>query len=174
MRSRTLKSSLDDWLSRGTNVRRFWKLIFYFFSRFILFLCLLHYTGVAYPQIKWVFPGPASELFWACCILFTAIFAAVFYVVREKREASGDGTEKPKVKDSPRKPVEEKREARLGGVGRATHAPAAEEKHEGRHGSVGRATFASDTEEKREGRLGGVGRATFSSEPDLEEQRREH
>ena len=126
MRSRKRKSSLDDWLDRGTSPEKFWKLLFYFFSRFILVFCVLHYFGVAYPQSGWAFPGPTSDLFWAFCVLFSAIFAAVFYVIRAKRTVSGDGSKKsitkssPGIKNAPGKDAEQKREGRYGGVGRAT------------------------------------------------------
>lgn len=165
------KSSLDVWLGQGTSPERFWKLIFFFLSRFILVFCLLHYVGIAYPQIGWVFPGPASDAFWACCILFTAIFAVVFYVLRGKRKGSVNDS---KTESSPAMVVEEKREVRHGGVSRATFASVVEKKQEGGQGSISRATSAPVVEEKREGRHGRVGRATFAPEPELEEERSEN
>lgn len=170
------RSSLDVWLDRGESSEKFWKLVFYFFSRFILVFCVLHYFGVAYPQMGWVFPGPASVVFWGFCVLFAAIFAAVFYVVRGKRRASrddsasGDGLKKDKVRSSP--------------AIRSSPAMGVQQKREGRRGGVVRATLASEAEEKNEGRRGGVARATFVSEPEtagpetsgpeLEEERSEH
>jgi hypothetical protein len=143
MRLRKRKSGLDDWLNRGTNPEKLWKLLFYFFSRFILVFCVLHYVGVAYPEIGWVFPSPTSDEFWACCVVFSVIFAAVFYVVRGKREG-GDGSRKGNTESSPAvslpvvslpaMTVEEKRKGRHGGVGRATFEPEPElEEQRGEH-----------------------------------------
>jgi hypothetical protein len=130
MRLRKHRSSLDVWLDRGGSPEKLWKLIFYFFSRFILVFCVLHYFGVAYPQMGWVFPGPTSYEFWACCVLFTVIFAVVFYMIRGKRRVSGDGSNKHNIKSSPVKGAEEKREGRYGGVGRATFEPQPESEEE--------------------------------------------
>jgi hypothetical protein len=120
MRLPKRKSSLDDWLDRGTGLQKVWKLLFFFFSRLILAFCVLHYFGVAFPQSGWVFPGPTSAEFWACCVLFALIFTAVFYVIRGKRQVRGNGSKKDNIKSSPVTGVEEKREGRHGGVGRAT------------------------------------------------------
>ena len=82
---RRRKSALGDGLDRGAGPTRFWRLMFYFFSRFILGFCVLHYFGVAFPQSRWVFPGPDSQEFWEYCALMAFIFAVVFYVIRRIR-----------------------------------------------------------------------------------------
>lgn len=158
MRLQKQRSSLDIWLDRGESSEKFWKLVFYFFSRFILAFCVLHYFGVAYPQIGWLFPGPTSDVFWGSCVLFTAAFASVFFVIRGKRGVSADGSKKDKAKSSPAIAMKQRREGRRGGVGRATFASVVEEKSEGRHGGVARAAFASEPE---------------ISGPELEEERSE-
>ena len=145
MRLRKTKSSLDDWLDRGTSPQKLWKLIFFFFARFILVFCVVHYVGIAYPQIGWVLPGPTSAEFWACCVVFTAIFTAVFYLLRRKRGGSGEGSKKDRL-ETVREMVEEKREVRPTAIGRASSASVVEEKREGRRGGVGRATFAPEPE----------------------------
>lgn len=186
MRLQKRKSSLDDWLDRGTTPEKFWKLLFYFFSRFILVFCILHYLGAAYPDSRWGFPGPTSVEFWACCVLFGVIFATVFYVIRGKRKGSWKEQKQIPLHPSQQASTPANKFAGDPGAGReprsgndrkksndSSKSSPAEERHEGRHGGVGRAIFASVVEEKHEGRHGGVGRATFEPEPELEEQRGE-
>lgn len=163
------KSSLDDWLGRGTNVQRLWKLIFFFLSRFILVFCLLHYLGVAYPQFGWLFPGPTSEEFWAFCVLFAGIFAVVFYVIRGKRKGSREEQKPIPLPPIERVPAPVNKFAGDPGARRGSRFGNDRKKSN----DDSKSSNAKDAEEKREGRHGGVRRATFVSEPELEEERGE-
>jgi hypothetical protein len=170
MRLRKRKSSLDDWLDRGTTPEKFWKLLFYFFSRFILLFCILHFFGVAYPDSGWAFPGPTSEVFWAFCVLFSAIFATVFYVIRTKRKVSGEAKKQILLHPSEQAPTPMNKFTEDPGARRGSLFATDRKKSD----DNGKSSPEENVEEKREGRYGGVGRATFVSEPESEEERGEH